>query len=430
MRKMTSFIEEKLAPSLSRFADMKYVQVMQQTGLGIMSLLIIGSIFLLLASFPNKAYLAFLGDFRWTIAELAGFGTNYIGLFTVITTSYALVDWYNHNRGERNHLVQPILLSAASFLLLNPVKNLKVVVEGATETVSLAAIPASLMGANGVFTGIIVAIVSVELYRFFINKKIVIKMPEGVPPMVANVFAGLIPSFFVAIFWWTIGSVMHVDIPQIITNIFTPLVKVGDTPVASMIIIIADRLLWSVGIHGSNTLSPITGTFMTQMVAANQAALAAGEALPYTYTALWLDNYVWTSVVPLAVLLIASKRARLKGLGVLAFPGTIFNIAEPLIFGLPMMLNPLMMIPFIMSAVVLGLMGFVGNFLRILPVPVLSIPWITPAPLKAFLSTGGSWFAAGFVLFGWFVSFLIYYPFVKALEKQEDKLSILERDDI
>ncbi len=186
-----------------------------------------------------------------------------------------------------------------------------------------------------------------------------------------------------------------------------------------MIIIVLDRLLWSVGIHGSNTLSPITGTFMTQMVAANQAAYAVGKTLPFTFTTLYLDNYVWTSVVPLAILLIRSKKPRLKGLGVLAFPGTMFNIAEPLIFGLPMMMNPLMMIPFILSAVVLALMAFTGTAIGFLPIPVLSIPWITPAPIKAFLSTGGSWVAAIFVIFGWFVSLLIYYPFVKALEKQE-----------
>ena len=418
MKKLTGFIEEKLAPSLSRFAQLKYVQVLQQTGFGIMNLLIIGSIFLLIASFPSKGYLAFLGDFRWTIAQLAGFGTNYIGLFTVLTTSYALFDWYNHHQNEKHHIILPVLLSAASFLLLNPIQTVQTFVEGQAPGVFTGA-PAAFLGANGVFTAMIVAIVSGELYRFFINRNIVIKMPEGVPPMVANVFAGLIPSFLVAIFWWLLGSVMHINIPEIITSIFTPLVRVGDTEGASLIIIVLDRLLWSVGIHGSNTLSPITGTFMTQMVAANQAAYALGETLPYTFTTLYLDNYVWTSVVPLAILLIRSKKPRLKGLGVLAFPGTMFNIAEPLIFGLPMMMNPLMMIPFILSAVVLALMAFAGTAIGFLPVPVLSIPWITPAPIKAFLSTGGSWVAAIFVIVGWIVSLLIYYPFVKALEKQE-----------
>ncbi len=99
-----------MAPPLIRFSQLKYVQVMQFTGLGIMSLLIIGSLFLLIASFPSETYLNLLGDFRWTIAEVAGIGTNYIGLFTVFATSYALVDWYNKNRGEHNEMIQPYSL--------------------------------------------------------------------------------------------------------------------------------------------------------------------------------------------------------------------------------------------------------------------------------------------------------------------------------
>lgn len=420
MQKISNFVEEKLAPPLIRFSQLKYVQVMQFTGLGIMSLLIIGSLFLLLASFPSKAYLNFLGDFRWTIAQVAGIGTNYIGLFTVFTTSYALVDWYNRNRGETNEIVQPVILAAACFLLLNPVQTLEVVVKNSTETTMFTGVSQAFLGADGVFTGIIVAIVSVEIYRFFLRKKVTIKMPEGVPPMVANVFAGLVPSIFVVVFWWVLGSVLNINIGKIVTSLFTPLLQVGDTPLASGIIVLIDRILWSVGIHGSNTISPITGTYMTQMVAANQAAFAAGEALPYTYTTLFLDNYVWTSVVPLVILLVVSKKPRLKGLGALSLPGSIFNIAEPVIFGLPIMLNPLMMIPFILSAVVLLIMAVIGSSLHILPTPVLSIPWITPAPIKAFLSTGGRWEAAAFVIIGWIVSFLIYYPFFKLLEKNEE----------
>lgn len=419
MHKLSQFVEEKMAPPLIRFSQLKYVQVMQFTGLGIMTLLIIGSLFLLIASFPNKAYLAFLGDFRWTIAQVAGLGTNYIGLFTVFTTSYALVDWYNRNRGENLEIVQPVILAVACFLLLNPVQTLHVVAEGA-EPVGVQAVAQAFLGADGVFTGILVAIVSVEIFRFFLRKKVTIKMPEGVPPMVVSVFAGLIPSIFVVVFWWTIGGVLKIDIAQIITGLFTPLLRVGDSPATSMIIVVIDRILWSVGIHGSNTISPITGTFMTQMVAANQAAFAAGTPLPYTYTSLFLDNYVWTSVVPLVILLIVSKKPRLRGLGVLSAPGSAFNIAEPVIFGLPIMLNPLMAIPFILSAVVLLILSVIGVWLKFLPTPVLSIPWITPAPIKAFLSTGGRWEAAVFVLFGWLVSFGIYYPFFKILEKNED----------
>src|SRR5690625_2892592 len=92
MDRLTKFIEEKIAPPLIKFSQLKYVQVMQRTGLGIMSLLVIGSFFLLIASFPFDPWLEFLGDFRWTIAAASGVGTGVIALYTVITTSYALVE--------------------------------------------------------------------------------------------------------------------------------------------------------------------------------------------------------------------------------------------------------------------------------------------------------------------------------------------------
>ena len=88
MDKLTKFVEEKIAPPLIKFSQMRYVAVMQRMGLGIMSLLVIGSIFLIFASFPYQPYLDFLGDFRWTIAQAAGIATQFIGLYTVITISY------------------------------------------------------------------------------------------------------------------------------------------------------------------------------------------------------------------------------------------------------------------------------------------------------------------------------------------------------
>ena len=111
MDKLTSFVEEKIAPPLIRFSQIRYVQVMQRMGLGIMSLLIIGSLFLILASFPYQPYLEFLGDFRKTLAAGAGIGTAFIGIFTVMTVSYGLAEWYNENKGMKMDVIQPVVLS-------------------------------------------------------------------------------------------------------------------------------------------------------------------------------------------------------------------------------------------------------------------------------------------------------------------------------
>lgn len=422
MDKLTSFVEEKIAPPLIRFSQMRYVQVMQRMGLGIMSLLIIGSIFLLLASFPFDPYLDFLGEFRWILAEASGVGTAFIGIFTVITVSYGLTEWYNENKDTSIDIIQPVILATASFMLLNPAETVETVVEGVAEPEAFTGVPVEYLGAIGVFTAIVVGIVTVEIYRFILSKNIVIKLPENVPPMVSQAFVALIPSFIVVVFWWILGHVVGVHIPELIQTIFEPLVAVGDTPWAVTLASLINRVLWSVGIHGGNIVSSVGGTVWQQMVAANQEAFQATASLgelPYTFTSIYMDNYIWTGLFPMALVMLFSKSTRIKSLGVLALPAALFNIGEPLIFGLPIMMNPLMMIPFVLSYFVLAVVSVILTTLGLLPTPVLSVPWIMPAPIKTFLATNGSWWPAIYVLLGWVIMGVIFWPFIKILEKND-----------
>lgn len=419
MNKLTKFVEEKIAPPLIKFSQMKYVQVMQRTGLGIMSLLVIGSIFLLIASFPSDTWLDFLGEFRWTIAEASGIGTSFLGLYTVITTSYGLVEYYNNNEGESQDIIQPLLLAVASFLLLNPAETVSTIIEGQADPGAFTGVPTTYLGALGVFSALIVAIVTVELYRFFVNREIVIKMPEGVPPMVSQAFAALIPSAIIITMWWGIGHVAAVNVPEVIASLFKPLVAVGDTPAVVVIATFLNRILWSVGIHGSNIVNSVGGTFWGQMSNVNLELAIAGESLEYTFTSVFMDNYIWTGLFPLSLALLLSKSPRLKGLGGLSMAAALFNIGEPLIFGLPIMLNPLMMIPFVLSYVVLAIVAIILVKLSWIPVPYLLISWITPAPIKTYLATNGDIRAVIFVLLGWVFMFAVFYPFVKTIEKQD-----------
>lgn len=434
MNKLTDFIEKHIAPPLIRFANLRYVQVIQRNGLGIMSLLIIGSMFLLVASFPYQPYLDFLGDFRWKIAAASGVGTAFIGLYTVITTSYATVEWYNKNKKEHTDIMQPMILAVASWFLLNPAqtvqtiagatpeeiaKNAQSIADGTTTATAFSGVSTAYQGALGVFAAIIVAIATVEMYRFFVRRNFTIKMPENVPPMVSNAFSALIPSLFVIIFWWLIGSVLELNLPEMIMKVFQPLVMVGDTPVAMLVATIINRGLWAVGIHGGNIVGGVAGTFWTQMVAENQTAFQLGEKLPHIYTSIFQDNYIMIGLAPLCLALLLAKSKRYRSLGGLATAPALFNIGEPLIFGLPIMMNPLMMIPFVLGPVVMNILAIIFISLNLLPIPVLSVPWITPAPIKAFLSTGGDWRALVFVLAGWVINFLIFYPFVIALDRQE-----------
>lgn len=426
MEKLTRFIEEKIAPPLIKFSQMRYVQIIQRTFITFTGLLIVGSLFLLLASFPVQGYKDFIGTFSAKFAAASGVGTSFIGLFVVISASFATIEYYNKN-GENNDILGPVILSVACFFLIVPAQTVKTFIEGKVPG-TFAGVPTDFLGPKGVFAALIIAIVTAELYRFFVRKKLVIKMPEGVPPMVAQAFVALIPSLLIVTFWWVIRVVLNINLPQIIMNAFQPLVSAGDSVATVMTSSFLNRILWSVGIHGGNVVGSVASPIWTQMNVANQAAMAAGESLPHLFSGVFYDNYIWIGLAPLSAIMCFSKSKRIKALGVLSLPAALFNIGEPLIFGLPIVMNPLMMIPFVLSYMVIAVVAVVLVSTGILPVPVLTVPWITPAPIKAFLSTNGSFAAALFVIATWVILAVVFWPFVKAMEKNDLKDELLPID--
>ena len=426
MEKLTRFIEEKIAPPLIKFSQMRYVQIIQRTFITFTGLLIVGSLFLLLASFPVQVYKDFIGTFSAKFAAASGVGTSFIGLFVVISASFATIEYYNKN-GENNDILGPVILSVACFFLIVPAQTVKTFIEG-KDPGTFAGVPTDFLGPKGVFAALIIAIVTAELYRFFVRKKLVIKMPEGVPPMVAQAFVALIPSLLIVTFWWVIRVVLNINLPQIIMNAFQPLVSAGDSVATVMTSSFLNRILWSVGIHGGNVVGSVASPIWTQMNVANQAAMAAGESLPHLFSGVFYDNYIWIGLAPLSAIMCFSKSKRIKALGVLSLPAALFNIGEPLIFGLPIVMNPLMMIPFVLSYMVIAVVAVVLVSTGILPVPVLTVPWITPAPIKAFLSTNGSFAAALFVIATWVILAVVFWPFVKAMEKNDLKDELLPID--
>ena len=426
MEKLTRFIEEKIAPPLIKFSQMRYVQIIQRTFITFTGLLIVGSLFLLLASFPVQGYKDFIGTFSAKFAAASGVGTSFIGLFVVISAAFATIEYYNKN-GENNDILGPVILSVACFFLIVPAQTVKTFIEG-KDPGTFAGVPTDFLGPKGVFAALIIAIVTAELYRFFVRKKLVIKMPEGVPPMVAQAFVALIPSLLIVTFWWVIRVVLNINLTQIIMNAFQPLVSAGDSVATVMTSSFLNRILWSVGIHGGNVVGSVASPIWTQMNVANQAAMAAGESLPHLFSGVFYDNYIWIGLAPLSAIMCFSKSKRIKALGVLSLPAALFNIGEPLIFGLPIVMNPLMMIPFVLSYMVIAVVAVVLVSTGILPVPVLTVPWITPAPIKAFLSTNGSFAAALFVIATWVILAVVFWPFVKAMEKNDLKDELLPID--
>lgn len=414
MNKLTHLIEDKLVPPLTKFASLKYLQILQKTFVSSMSLLLIGSLFLLVAQLPIDAWTKMLGpDLIAKLSRASGIGTQMFAVYVVAATTYYAIKFYNEKYPEGKQLdpMPVVMLTIGAFMLIqdNPVVD------------NVAYLSFGFLGPKAVFAAIIVALVSVEIYRFIIKKNLVIKMPKEVPPMIMEAFMALVPSTIVILFWWIIKYILGIDILNLVLNMFKPLIVAGDSVFGVIVNSFFNRALWFVGIHGGNVVGSVVDPVLKVMDATNLAAAQAGTLLPHIASYSFMDQYVWVGLAPLAMCLMTSKSKHLKAIGLLALPAALFNIGEPLNFGVPVVLNPLLMIPSIFAFVLIGILSFAGCAIGMLPIPYLSIPWTVPAPLKAFLGTNADITALLWVLVCWAIMFLVFLPFVRALDKQHLK---------
>lgn len=410
MKKFTHIIERYLVPPLTRLAEMRYMKILQDTFISLMSLLIIGSFFLLIAQLPIPGWSDLLGDKLLNTLMLgSGVGTKTIGLYVAIMTMYFGISYYNKTYGENNAPMPAVILSVACFFLIYPSVE---TVDGGT------AIDLVNFGSKTVFTAIIVSLVTLEIYRFIINKDLVIKLPAGVPPNIMGAFISLIPSTIAIAFWLVIVGLLGIDVQNIIMSMFNPLIHVTDSLFGVIIIITLNRGLWSIGIHGGAVVGAIADPITRTMDAANLTAAQAGEALPHIVSYTFFDQYVWIGLAPLAIALILCKSKTLKTIGWLGLVPALFNIGEPLTFGVPIVLNPLLMIPNVLSFLVIGVLSYLLAFIHAIPIPYLEMPWTLPGPIKAFLGTNANIMGFIWPMIEYVIMFLIWLPFVRLLDKQ------------
>ncbi len=288
------------------------------------------------------------------------------------------------------------------------------------------------LGPQGLFVAIIVAMLTSEIFcRLSRNPKITITMPDAVPPAVARSFKVLIPIFFVMIFFSVLNYLLTKITPnglnELIYNLIqAPLKDMGTNIFAVLIIIAVANFLWVLGIHGPNTVAAIRETIFSEANLENLSFAAEngttwGAPYPVTWNGISdaFANYGGSGMTLglLLAIFIASRRADYRDIAKMAFIPGLFNINEPVIFGLPIVLNPIMVIPFITVPLVNACVGYFFITMEIIPPMAYAVPWTTPGPLIPFFATGGNWLAlmVGFLCLT--ISTLIYLPFVIAANK-------------
>ena len=306
------------------------------------------------------------------------------------------------------------------------------------DSFSYSGIMSSYTGATGLFTGLIVAILGMELYNMFRkNDALKIKMPEQVPPGVAKAFEVLIPTALTAIDVGAIGLVVQLatgaELNALIYNLVQkPLGQViGGNIVALSFMYIIIMLFWCVGIHGNNMLAAIKEPILRPLLYENTAAYTAGKEPPNVFNltmcqgfAEWGGSGVTLGLV-FAILLFSRREDNRTIAGISLVPG-LFNINETMTFGLPLVLNPILDIPFIFAPVITLIIGYILTISGFCPKVVLEVPWTMPPVIFMFVATGGKIMGAVSQLIVIAVSTLVYIPFLLAYERTQNKQSAAE----
>lgn len=281
------------------------------------------------------------------------------------------------------------------------------------------------LSGQGIFTALITAIYSTRVYAWLKQNNVTIRLPKEVPTGVARSFEILIPVMVV------IGTLHPLNlfieaqtgmiIPQAIMHLLEPLVSASDSLPAILLSVLLCQIFWFAGIHGSLIVTGIMNPFWMANLSANQAALAAGAALPHVYLQGFWDHYLLIggvgSTLPLAFLLLRSRVTHLRTIGKMGVVPSFFNINEPILFGAPIIMNPMLFIPFVFVPLVNACLAYGATKLGWLAQVVSLTPWTTPAPIGA--SWAANWALSPVVmcLVCMVMSALMYLPFLRAYER-------------
>lgn len=413
--KLIDVIERQITPMAGAIGQQKYVTSIRDGFITALPFMIVGS-FLLVFIFPPfspdttwgfaRAWLQFSLDHREALMLPFNFSMGVMTLFITVGIAASLA--------KHHHLdsLTAGMLSLMSFLLVAaPLKD--------------GQISTAYFSGQGIFTAILVAIYSTELYAFLKRHNITIRLPPEVPAGVARSFEILIPVLAIILTLHPLNLFIEAQlgmiIPEAIMSLVKPLVAASDTLPAILLSVLVCQVLWFAGIHGALIVTGIMNPFWMANLSVNQAAMAAGTAIPHIYVQGFWDHYLLIggvgSTLPLALMLLRSKAVHLRTIGRMGVVPGVFNINEPILFGAPIIMNPMLFIPFVFVPLVNACLAYGATKMGWLAQVVSLTPWTTPAPIGA--SWAANWALSPVVmcLVCMVMSALMYLPFLRAYER-------------
>ncbi len=432
-------IFDRFLEFMANFAQIKSVVALRDGFIMTTPFTIGGSLFLLIANLPIPGYPEFMASIfgqDWTapLNAVAGATFSVLALIVVMSITYKFVA----NEGCDASMAS--LLALSTFLVLMPPE---IVTEGGEVVGGI--IPKNWAGSNGVITAILVAFFTSYVFCYCEKNHLTIKMPDSVPSGVARAFEALIPGIALftaaAIFYGICHYAGATTVPELIFLVIqTPLQGLSDSIGGGIVIVGLQSVLFWAGVHGPNVVGGVVSPLLLANSLDNQAILDAGGQLmgnpaAHIFTAQINDVFVksggcgLTLGLIIAALMVA-KSSQMKSLTRMALVPGLFNINEPIIFGLPIVFNPYLLIPFTLVpliAMVITYASIAVGFMA--PFSAVQVPWTTPPIIAGFLLNG--WQGAVVQIVNLVVATLIYLPFIKSQDKsllEEERQEVEEEE--
>ncbi|MCI0217780.1 UNVERIFIED_ASMBLY: PTS sugar transporter subunit IIC, partial [Cronobacter sakazakii] len=416
---MVHVIENKITPLAGAMGSQRHVVAIRDGFLAALPFMIIGS-FLLVFIFPPfspdtqigfcRAWLDLSLKYREQLMLPFNLSMGVMTFFISVGIGASLGKHY-----KLDPIMTGLLAFMAFLLVAAPYKD--------------GQISTQYFSGQGIFTALITAIYASEMYAFLKRHNITIRLPKEVPTGVARSFEILIPVVVIVLTLHPLNLIIEsttgMILPEAIMHLLSPLVAASDSLPAILISVLICQILWFAGIHGALIVTGIMNPFWMANLSANQAALAAGQALPHIYLQGFWDHYLLIggvgSTLPLAFLLLRSRAVHLRTIGKMGVVPSMFNINEPILFGAPVIMNPVFFLPFILVPMVNAVLAWTATKLGWLAQVVSLTPWTTPAPIGASWAANWAFSPVIMCLICMVMSALMYYPFVKAYERTLQK---------
>ena len=416
MNKLIELIE-KGKPFFEKISRNKYLRAIRDGFIAGMPVILFSSIFILIAYVPNAWGFHWSKDIETFLMTPYSYSMGILAFFVGGTTAKALTDSMNRDLPATNQInfISTMLASMVGFLLM------------AAEPAKDGGFLTAFMGTKGLLTAFIAAFVTVNVYKVCVKNNVTIRMPDEVPPNISQVFKDLIPFTLSVVLLYALELVvkasLHVTVAESIGTLLAPLFSAADGYVGITIIFGAFAFFWFIGIHGPSIVEPAIAAITYANAEVNLNLLQQGMHADKILTSgtqmfiVTMGGTGATLVVPFMFMWLC-KSKRNRAIGRASVVPTFFGVNEPILFGAPLVLNPIFFIPFIFAPIAnvwifkffietLGMNSFTAN-----------LPWTTPGPLGIVLGTNFQFLSFALAALLIVVDIVIYYPFLKVYDEQ------------